>query len=78
MDGSEFQQAMVDDLPVVELISVVVGCYDVQQEDVFGLRVQSGDAKLHLWEHLSVNCNLETVGSSSLDITLTYRVRSCL
>lgn len=31
MDGGEFQQAMVDDLPVVELISVVVSRDDVQQ-----------------------------------------------
>lgn len=40
-------------LPVVELISVVVSCDDVQQEDVFRFRVQSGNAELHLWEHLS-------------------------
>lgn len=40
-------------LPVMELISVVVSCDDVQQEDVFRFRVQSGHAELHLWEHLS-------------------------
>lgn len=45
-------------VPVVELISVVVCCYDVQQEDIFGLRVQSGYAELHLWKHLSVKWNL--------------------
>lgn len=28
--GVAFQQAMVDVLPVMELISVVVGCNDVQ------------------------------------------------
>lgn len=55
MDGVEVQQAMNVRLPVVELISVVVCCDDVQQEDVFCLRVQSGDAELHLWEHLSVS-----------------------
>lgn len=43
-------------VPVVELISVVVSGYDVQQQDVFCLRVQTGYAELHLWEHLSVNC----------------------
>lgn len=46
-----------DCLPVVELISVVVGCDDVKKKDVFRLRVQTRDAKLHLWEHLSVNRN---------------------
>lgn len=41
----------------MELISVVVGCDDVQQEDVFRFRVQSGDAEFHLWKHLSGNRN---------------------
>lgn len=54
-DDCGFQQAMVCGLPVVEFISVVVSCDDVQEEDVFCLRVQTGDAELHLWEHLSVN-----------------------
>lgn len=40
-DVVDVQQAMNVGLPVVELISVVVGGYDVQKEDVFGLRVQS-------------------------------------
>lgn len=44
-------------VPVVKLISVVVSGYDVQQQDVLCLRVQTGYAELHLWEHLSVNCN---------------------
>lgn len=37
--GDVVQQAMVMGLPVVELISVVVCGDDVQQKDVFGLRV---------------------------------------
>lgn len=40
-------------LPVMKLISVVVGCDDVQKKDVFRFRVQPGHAELHLWEHLS-------------------------
>lgn len=52
-----FRQAMNQCLPVVKLISVVVCGDDVQQEDVFGLRIQTGDAELHLWEHLSANWN---------------------
>lgn len=51
MNDGSVQQAM---LPVVELISVVVCGYDVQQEDVLCLRVQTGDAEFHLGEHLSV------------------------
>lgn len=38
-DGDVVQQAMNVGLPVVELISVVVSGDDVQEEDVFGLRV---------------------------------------
>lgn len=39
-------------LPVVELVSVVIRGHDVQQQDVLGLRVQSGNSELHLREHL--------------------------
>ena len=39
-------------LPVVELVSVVIRGDDVQQEDILGLRVQSGNSELHLREHL--------------------------
>lgn len=39
-------------LPVVELVSVVIRGHDVQQQDVLGLRVQSGNPELHLREHL--------------------------
>lgn len=52
-DGVEVQQAMNVRLPVMEFISVVVCCDDVQEEDVLCLRVQTRDAELHLWEHLS-------------------------
>lgn len=39
-------------LPVVELVSVVVRGDDVQQEDVLGLGVQTGNSELHLRKHL--------------------------
>lgn len=39
-------------LPVVELVSVVVRGYDIQQEHVLGLRIQPRNSELHLREHL--------------------------
>ena len=39
-------------LPVVELVSVVVGGHDVQEEDVLGLLVQPRELELHLGKHL--------------------------
>ena len=36
----------------MELVSVVVGRDDVEQQDVLGLGVQPGQPELHLREHL--------------------------
>ena len=45
----------------MELVSVVVGRDDVEQQDVLGLGVQPGQPELHLREHLP-----ETRGGYSL------------
>lgn len=39
-------------LPVMKLVSVVVSRYDVQEKNVFGLCVQTGNSKFHLRKHL--------------------------
>lgn len=41
-----------EDLPVVKLVSVVVGGDDVQQQYVFGFGIEPGHAELHLRKHL--------------------------
>ena len=40
--------------PVVEFVSVVVGGHNVQQQNVLGFWVETGDSELHLREHLPV------------------------
>ena len=39
-------------LPAVKFVSEVIGGDDVEQQDVFRLGVQPGEAKLHLGKHL--------------------------
>ena len=43
----------------MELITVLVGGHDVQEEDVLGLGVQAGQLKLHLREHLPKTENMK-------------------
>lgn len=67
-------------LPVVELVSVVVRCDDVQQEDVFGLRVQSGNSELHLREHLPGTPDQQTqfdqiIAVTFIGIKYNYRIK---
>ena len=47
-------------LPVMELVTVLVGGHDVQQQDVLGLCVQTRQLKLHLREHLPNNQGNQT------------------
>lgn len=46
--------------PIVEFVSVVVGGYNVQQQDVFGFGVQAGHTKFHLREHLPATVEINT------------------
>lgn len=43
-----------DGIPVVEFVAVIISGDNVQQEDVLGFRIKTGDAELHLREHLPV------------------------
>lgn len=36
----------------MKLVSVVISCHYIQQQNVFRFRVQTGNAELHLWKHL--------------------------
>ena len=38
----------------MEFVSVVVGSYNVQQENVLGFRIESRNAEFHLRKHLPV------------------------
>ena len=40
---------------VVELVAKVICSYNIQQEDVLGLRVEARESELHLREHLPGN-----------------------
>lgn len=49
-----FNKLKIRDKPVVEFVSVVVGSYNVQQENVLGFRIESRNAEFHLRKHLPV------------------------
>ena len=57
----DLERLLADDPGLyMELVTVLVGGHDVQQQDVLGLCVQTRQLKLHLREHLPNNQGNQT------------------
>ena len=64
----------------MKLVSVLISCDDVQQENVFRARVKTGHSELHLREHLPSNkpliipVTMITVTTHRPDLVITISV----